>query len=49
MLSFFIFWVMIDKIIHVYYLYIYIYIYITEAFEAPTIFHVSTIFKLNLN
>ena len=24
--------------------YIYIYIYKTEAFEAPTIFHVSTIF-----
>ena len=32
-----------------YYLYIYIYIYKTEAFEAPAIFHVSTIFKLNLN
>ena len=31
------------------YIYIYIYIYKTEAFEAPTIFHVSTIFKLNLN
>ena len=26
-------------------IYIYIYIYKTEAFEAPTIFHVSTIFK----
>ena len=24
-----------------------IYIYKTEAFETPTIFHVSTIFKLN--
>ena len=31
-----------------YYLYIYIYIYITEAFEAPTIFHVSTILKKKL-
>ena len=28
---------------------IYIYIYKTETFEALTIFHVSTIFKLNLN
>ena len=28
-----------------YYLYIYIYIYKTEAFEAPTIFHVSTVLK----
>ena len=27
------------------YLYIYIYIYKIEAFEAPTIFHVSTILK----
>ena len=26
-------------------LYIYIYIYKTETFEAPTIFHVSTILK----
>ena len=26
---------------------IYIYIYKTEAFEAPTIFHVSTILKIN--
>ena len=28
-----------------YYLYIYIYIYKTEDFEAPTIFHVSTVLK----
>ena len=27
-----------------FYLFIYIYIYKTEAFEAPTIFHVTTIF-----
>ena len=25
--------------------YLYIYIYKTEAFEAPTIFHVSTVLK----
>ena len=30
------------------YIYIYIYIYKTEAFEASTIFHVSTIFKYNI-
>ena len=28
---------------------LYIYIYITEAFEAPTIFHISTILKNNNN
>ena len=30
-----------------YFNYLYIYIYKTETFETPTIFHVSTIFKLN--
>ena len=31
-----------------FFLSIYIYIYITETFEAPTIFHISTIFFLFL-
>ena len=30
---------------NMYLIYIYIYIYIIETFEAPTIFHVSTVFK----
>ena len=30
-----------------YFNYLYIYIYKTETFETSTIFHVSTIFKLN--
>ena len=43
---------MVTIILNVFYgevnkVHLYIYIYITEAFEAPTIFHVSIIFKLN--